>query len=393
MRIGIDARTILNPKKGEAIGSGHYTYQLIKHLLDIDRENEYVLFFDFRVREKDVKKFTRPNTKILFYPFSDYRRYLPGAYNEILTAATLAKEKLDILHSTSPTSRIPSTYRGKTVATFHDMAMYKIPECFPRTTVMHNKVSYQLMAKKVDKIVAVSNSIKDDLENIFKVGDKTEVIYSGLDERFFNGLDIGSERILGKLGVNKKYILFLGTIEPSKNITRLLQSFAIFKNKMLALDKRVGKNKKFDYQLLLVGKSGWLAKEYLQIAKDLNIKKDVVFSGYLIGDELLPVFKKAEFFILPSLYEGFGMTVLEAFATATPAIVSNVSSLSEVAKDAAYFINPMDIEEMALAMEKFSQDKELREEFRQKGLLRAREFNWDKAAKETLTLYKKLINK
>lgn len=393
MRIGIDARTILNPKKGEAIGSGHYTYQLIKHLLDIDRDNEYVLFFDFRVREKDVKKFTRANTKILFYPFSDYRRYLPGAYNEILTAATLAKEKLDILHSTSPTSRIPSTYRGKTVATFHDMAMYKIPECFPKTTVMHNKVSYQLMAKKVDKIIAVSNSIKDDLENIFKVGDKTEVIYSGLDERFFNGLDIGSERILGKLGVNKKYILFLGTIEPSKNITRLLQSFAIFKNKMLALDKRVGKNKKFDYQLLLVGKSGWLAKEYLQIAKDLNIKKDVVFSGYLIGDELLPVFKKAEFFILPSLYEGFGMTVLEAFATATPAIVSNVSSLSEVAKDAAYFINPMDIEEMALAMEKFAQDKELREDFRQKGLLRAREFNWDKAAKETLTLYKKLINK
>lgn len=393
MRIGIDARTILNPKKGEAIGSGHYTYQLIKHLLDIDRENEYVLFFDFRVREKDVKKFTRANTKILFYPFSDYRRYLPGAYNEILTAATLAKEKLDILHSTSPTSRIPSTYRGKTVATFHDMAMYKIPECFPKTTVMHNKISYQLMAKKVDKIVAVSNSIKDDLENIFKVGDKTEVIYSGLDERFFNGLDIGAERILGKLGINKKYILFLGTIEPSKNITRLLQSFAIFKNKMLALDKRVSKHKKFDYQLLLVGKSGWLAKEYLQIAKDLNIKRDVVFSGYLIGDELLPVFKKAEFFILPSLYEGFGMTVLEAFATATPAIVSNVSSLSEVAKDAAYFINPMDIEEMALAMEKFAQDKELREEFRQKGLLRAREFNWDKAAKETLTLYKKLINK
>ncbi|MDY0302992.1 MAG: hypothetical protein RBR98_04315, partial [Candidatus Moranbacteria bacterium] len=83
MRIGIDARTILNPKEGEAIGAGHYTYQLLKNILEIDRENEYVIFFDFRVREKDVRKFTLPNTKIIFYPFSDYYKYLPGAYNEV----------------------------------------------------------------------------------------------------------------------------------------------------------------------------------------------------------------------------------------------------------------------------------------------------------------------
>ena len=109
MRIGIDARTILNPKKGEAIGSGHYTYQLIKNLLEIDKSNEYVLFFDFRVREKDVRKFSQPNVTIRFYPFSDYRKFLPGAYNEILIAATLSKEKLNVLHTHSPISRIPKT--------------------------------------------------------------------------------------------------------------------------------------------------------------------------------------------------------------------------------------------------------------------------------------------
>ncbi len=131
MRIGIDARTILNPEKGEAIGVGHYTYQLIRHLLDFDKENEYVLFFDFRVREKDVKKFTRPNTKIKFYPFSDYKKYLPGAYSEILGTATLAKENLDILHSTSPLSRIPVGYRGKCVVTFHDLAIYRVSSVLP----------------------------------------------------------------------------------------------------------------------------------------------------------------------------------------------------------------------------------------------------------------------
>lgn len=392
MRIGIDARTILNPIKGEAIGSGHYTYQLIKHLLELDQKNEYVLFFDFRAREKDIKKFTRPNTKILFYPFSDYRRYLPGAYNEILTAATLSKEKLDVLHSTSPVSRIPTTYQGKTVGTFHNMAIYKIPECFPKTTLVRNKVSYRLMAKKMDRIIAVSNSIKDDLENIFKVGNKVDVIYSGLDKRFFNGVDIGSERILGKLGIDRKYILFVGTIEPSKNITRMLQAFAIFKAKFLAKNDKNKNNKKFEYQLLLVGKNGWLSKEYLQIAKDLHIEKEVVFSGYIIGDELIPLLKNAQFFILPSLYEGFGMTVLEAFATGVPAIASDIPSLIEVAKDSAYLVNPIDIEGIAKAMLDFSGDEKMRNEFIRKGLKRAKDFNWEDVAKKTLAVYEKLNN-
>lgn len=392
MRIGIDARTILNPKKGEAIGSGHYTYQLIRHLLELDQENEYVLFFDARVREKDIKKFTRPNTKIIFYPFSDYSKYLPGAYNEFLTAATLAKEKLDVLHSTSPVSRIPTTYKGKTVGTFHDMGIYKIPECFPKTTLMRQKFSYRLMAKKMNKIIAVSNSIKDDLDNIFKVGDKVEVIYSGLDKRFSDGACVGAGRILGKLGIDRKYILFIGTIEPSKNITRMLQSFAIFKAKFLLKNKENRKSKKFEYQLLLVGKNGWLAKEYLQIVKDLNLEKEVVFSGYIIGDELVPLLKNAEFFVLTSLYEGFGMTVLEAFAAGLPAIVSRVSSLTEVAGDAACFVNPIDTEEIAKAMLDFSEDENLRNEFRDKGFLRVQNFNWEDVAKKTLAVYKKIDN-
>lgn len=392
MRIGIDARTILNPKKGEASGSGHYTYQLIRHLLELDQENEYVLFFDFRVREKDVKKFTRPNTKIVFYPFSDYHQYLPGAYNEFLIAATLNKEKLDVLHSTSPVSRIPAAYQGKTIGTFHNLAIYKIPQCFPKSMVVKNKIFYRLMAKKVNKIITVSNSIKDELEDIFKVGHKVEVIYSGLDERFFNSTDVGSERILGRLGVNKKYILFVGTIEPSKNITRMLQSFAAFKNKIVAENKKKNNGKKFDYQLLLIGKGGWLSKEYLQIAQDLNINKDVVFAGYVIGDELLPLFKNAQFFILTSLYEGFGMTVLEAFAAGVPAIVSNISSLVEVAGDAAYLVNPLDVDGISNAMMDFSKNEDMRKEFIDKGEARAKNFSWKEVAQKTLSVYKNINN-
>lgn len=383
MRIGIDARTILNPEKGEAIGVGHYTYQLIRNLLELDKVNEYVIFFDFHVREKDIKKFSKPNVKIKFYPFSDYKKYLPGAYSEILGTATLLKEKLDVLHSTSPMSRIPVGYRGKCIVTFHDLAIYKVPQCYPRVKVARDKAVYSLMAGKGDKIITVSNSTKNDLKEIFKVPEeRISVIYSGLDKRFLEEPKIDGQKILDRYGITKKYILFLGTLCPSKNITRLLEAFASFKEKIKK------ENNPFDYQLVLAGKRGWLSQEYVQIVKDLGIAKDIVFTGYIIGDEIVTLFRKAQFFIMPSLYEGFGMTVLEAFATGTPAIVSKVSSVPEIAGDAAFYVDPMNMGEITEAMMKFSKDENLRNGYKAKGLEQVKKFEWEKTAKETLEVYK-----
>ena len=384
MKIGIDARSILNPEKGDAIGVGHYTYQLIRHLLKNDTENEYVIFFDFRVREKDIKKFTRPNVQIKFYPFSDYKKYLPGAYNEILGTATLQKEKLDVLHTTSSHNRIPMSYSGKTVVTFHDMAVFNIPQCLPMIKRTKDKATNYLMANKADKIIAVSESLKNDVRKFLNVPDeKISVIYSGLDERFFDQSDTDDKKVLGKYNISKKYLLFLGTLEPSKNISRLLEAFATFKQK-----QKQKNSEKFDYQLVLAGKRGWLSQEYQQTIKDLGLAKDVIFTGYIIGDELVPLFHNAEFFIMPSLYEGFGMTVLEAFATQTPAIISNVASLPELAGDAAYFINPLNTKELAESMMLFASDENLRGQYCRKGLEQVKKFNWDKTALETLNIYK-----
>lgn len=386
MRIGIDARTILSPEKGDAIGVGHYTYQLIRHLLDLDKENEYVLLFDFRVREKDIKKFTRPNSKIRFYPFSDYKKYLPGAYNEILGMATLVREKLDLLHATSPSSRIPLGYRGKTLVTFHDLAVYKIPELFPKIYRAKNRAVLSMMADKADRIITVSNSTKKDVQEIFGLPEKKmEVIYSGLDRRFFDAHDVPREKILGRYGVTGKYILFLGTLEPVKNIGRLFEAFKIFKN---SLKKENGKS---DYKLIMAGKKGWLGDEYKQMAKDLGIGKDVIFTGYVIGDDLVPLFRNADFFVMPSLYEGFGSTILEAFATETPTIVSNVSSIPELVDSAAELVNPLDVNEIARAMLKLAKDEKVKEYYRQRGKEQAKKFDWEKCARETLEIYKSLV--
>jgi glycosyltransferase involved in cell wall biosynthesis len=385
MRIGIDARTILNPEKGEAIGAGHYAYQLIRHLLEIDKENEYVLFFDFRVREKDVKKFSKSNVKIKFYPFSDYKKYLPGAYSEILGTATLMREKLDVLHTTSPLSRIPSTYSGKTIVTIHDLAVMKVPDAFPILARTKTKAMLSMAISKADKLIAVSASTKKDLCEIFKCAEnKVQVIYSGFDKRLSEKSVLSREEVLTRysLGMEDKYLLFLGTIEPLKNITRLFEAFVLFKKSFQA------KAKKFNYKLIMAGKRGWLATEYKQLAKDLGIEKDIIFTGYIIGDDLAPLFAQADFFVMPSLYEGFGTTVLEAFATGVPVISSDVSSIPEIAGDAAMLVNPLDTKEIADAMFLFSESEELKNNYREKGKKQVEKFNWEKTAQETLALYK-----
>ncbi|HBB37239.1 MAG: Glycosyl transferase group 1 [Candidatus Moranbacteria bacterium GW2011_GWC1_45_18] len=379
MRIGIDARAILNPEKSAPSGVAHYVWHLVKNILEIDSENQYVLFFDFKVRDKDVKKFARPNVKIKFFPFSDYKKYMPGAYSEILGLATYAREKLDVLHVTSPLYRVPATYRGKIITTFYDFAPYRVSELFPKISTARIKALYKFMAKKSDRIIAVSESTKKDAKEILGFPEKNiSVVYNGIDKRFFEACSIPAEKIRKDYGISGKYILFLGTLEPRKNLTRVLEGFSRFKNSFRG---------QFDHQLVVAGKRGWLFKEYFQQAEDLGINNDVIFTGYVGGDDLKPLYSHAEFFVMPSLYEGFGQTIVEAMACGTPCLVSRVASIPEIAGDAALYVNPHDTEGIGNAMEKLAGDKNLRDELVKKGKEQAKKFSWEKCARETLEVY------
>ncbi len=392
MRIGIDARTILNPAKNPAIGVGHYTFQLIRHLLKIDQRNQYSIFFDYRVREKDVKKFSRPNVKIKYFPWSDYKKYLPGAYSEILGLATLTGKNLDVLHTTSPDARVPLGYRGKVVTTFQDLSIYKYPEHFHKDWRVRCRYNRRAMAGRSDRIIAVSNNTKKDLRELFKVPEKkVSVIHNAVDERFFQNLIESKAEIKKdleeKFRIAKDYILFVGTLEPIKNVTRLIQAFQQFKN------ENRKKNNGKDYQLVLAGKKGWLSNEYLQIAKDAGVARDVLFLGYVEGDDLQKLFKSAQLFVMPSLYEGFGMTVLEAMACGAPSLVSNINPLKEIAADGVEYVDPMGTEEIAKKMREIIENDDKKQAMVERGRKRAREFSWEKCAKRTLEVYKELTGK
>jgi glycosyltransferase involved in cell wall biosynthesis len=307
---------------------------------------------------------------------------MPGAYSEILGLATYSREKLNILHSTSPLYRVPASYRGKVVTTFYDFAMYREPDLFPKLSAAKTKTLYSFMAKMSNHVIAVSNSTKEDVKKYLGCLDsKVSVVYNGIDRRFFEDCNFSREDLLAKFGVKDKYILFLGTLEPRKNLTRVIEAFSGTKKKM-------GEN--FDYQLLVVGKRGLLAEEYRQMAVDLEIEKDVIFTGYVGGDELKPLYTHAEFFVMPSLYEGFGQTIVEAMACAAPCLVSKVASIPEVVGDAALFVDPHDTEGIGRAMEELGSNKDLREKLSAAGREQAKKFSWEKCARETLEVYGKI---
>lgn len=385
MRIGIDAQTILNPELGDAAGLGHYTYQLIRHLLEIDKENEYYLYFNYRVRKKDIKKFSRPNVTVRHFPFSYYKRFLPYAYSEMLASAYFSHDNLDILHV--PGGRAPMTYRGKLVVTSYYLAMKKFPDMFPQKSVMKFKLKPPRF-KKADMVIATSESAKKDLESDFGVEDKKiKVVYNAFDEKFFKEAPISEiQRVKEKYKIDGEYILFMNTIKPLNNLSRLIEAFS----KLRLILK--GKKPNSKYKLVLAGKSGWLSDEIKQTAKDFGLKNEVLFPGYIEPEDLNGIFSGADVFISVPVYEEFGSSVLEAMACGVPVICSDVPSHVEITGNAAIHVSPYDIEAIKSSILKILDDEKLREYLKLKGIERAKKYHWKKTAEETLKVYKEVAS-
>lgn len=399
MRVGIDCRTILNPGYGEQAGVGHYTYYLIKHLLKIDKKNKYVLFFDNLISKEAAEKLIEDskNASIKFFPFHLYKRYLPFGYSQILTAVAISKEKLDLYHS--PAYVVPLMYSGKTVVTVHDLAIFKHPEWFPKNRLggqfFSTKILVPQSLKKANKIIAVSENTKKDIQEIFKISaGKIEVIYEGVEKRFFPRKSeetcgvkeqICEVNLKAKYGLKDNYVLFLGTIEPRKNILALIRAFfGLAKD-----DAKIREN----YQLVIAGAKGW---KYENIFKEIEqgrkkFKEIIKYIGYIPAKDKFPLMRHAACFVFPSFYEGFGLPVLEALSLGVPTITSNVSSLPEVAGKAAVLVDPNKVSEIRGALKKVLTDQKLRENLSKEGIEQSKKFSWGKCAKETIKIYEKVL--
>jgi glycosyltransferase involved in cell wall biosynthesis len=393
-KIALDCRTILNPGFGEGAGVGHYTYYLVQHLLKINTENEFILFFDKQAGREIVQSLVnnQPRVQIRFFPFHEYRHYLPGFYSHLLISAVIAREQPDLLHI--PGGVIPLSYPRKVVLTVHDLAIYKHPEYFPKQT-LSTKVLYPQSLKKAFHLIAPSQQTARDLEEIFKIKkEKISVIYEGVAPRqpLFDVDIIAKEDVIDledleeKYKIKTPYFFFLGTIEPRKNIEFLVKAFSLL----------LEKNPSLNIQLVLAGARGWKNERIFRTIEEVNKKyasKDPVINylGYVPHQDKWALFEKAIAFLYPSLYEGFGLPPLEAMAVGTPVITAATSSLLEVVGSGGILLDPQDLSGWVNHLEKILKDSEFRANLSKKAKERSSSFSWSKCAEETMELYQRLL--
>jgi glycosyltransferase involved in cell wall biosynthesis len=375
MKIGIDCRTILNVQFGELAGVGHYTYYLIKYLLEIDKQNEYVLFFyDRRII---AQEFEQPNVKIVYFPGLENIGKIPFFYRHWFIPQILRLYRLDVYHN--PANIIPIFYFKKSIITIHDLAIYKNPEWFPSGQFFNTRILIPWSIAKAKKIIAVSQNTKDDLIKLFNVSkDKVEVIHEGVED--YNKLPIDESKIEGRYKFKDPYFLFIGTLEPRKNLVRLIEAYARF------LKENDDKN----FKLVLAGKKGWKFEPIFAAIEKLGLRDKVIYLGYVSLQEKIYLLKNAWSLAYPSLYEGFGLPIIEAMNLGVPIITSNIASIPELVIDNALLVEPYDVDSIRLALMKMANDLELRQNLIKKGQGIARNFNWIQCAKKTLEVYKNI---
>lgn len=374
MKIGIDARRLVNPYI--AIGLYSYTYNLIAGLQKIDAMNDYTLFFHgFRRYYRDL---------IGHLPFNNnfHKKVvrIPSVFFErIMKTKSIPVDyligKVDVYHGTA--FDLPSLHHGKSVVTFHDLMFMKHPEFLKPEWVDNLKRETGYSIRKAEIIISVSRCVKEEIVEVFKIPEKKiKVIYEGKSDRFkpVKDKDI-IEQIKMKYGISGKYLLYIGNIEPKKNIARLINAF----NDM---ERRGSK----DYLLVIAGPKGWYYEYLLKEISDSD-RKRVIFTGSVEDGDLPVLYSGAEVFVFPSLYEGFGLPPLEAMACGTPVIASNAASIPEVVGDAGILVDPFNQDELSHAIYSVLTDNKLRDVLSRKGIERSELFTWEKCAKETLEVY------
>jgi glycosyltransferase involved in cell wall biosynthesis len=379
MRIGIDCRTILNPESGERAGVGHYVDGLVTALVRYYPKDEFILFFDYRTH--DVAAYKQANTKVKHFPFSQYGKFLSFGYSHMLITAFLLKEGLDVLHV--PAGVIPVTYPKKLVYTVHDLAIYSNPEWFPSSFISRSVLVPQSL-RKADGIITVSRSTARDLRHLFNIDrSRINVVYNGFDVSKIPLKRRAIENIT-KFKLPKRYFLFIGTIEPRKNIITLMRAF----KQLLEHDTACS-----DVALVIAGQSGYHHEEVMQAMLDLKLKRNIRYLGYVTHNEKVELLKHALGFVFPTLYEGFGLPVLEAMALGVPTITSNNSSMPEITGKAAVLVDPKDQTGLARAMKDFLHKPALTQRLISAGPKQAAKFSWEICASETMAVYKKVVGK
>lgn len=353
-------------------GNQTYILNLFRAIRDIDNHNKYVFYYN----KSSNKKVEAPNFEHIIHkaPFMWTQRVFPFL---------LRNDKPDVLFM--PIQMLPflKAKKQKSVVTIHDLAFLLYPETFPAKDAFLHKLYVREAITKANHLIAITEATKRDIIKFYNIDpDKITVIYHGVDKIRFRQIQKGEEYLVNdvktKYNIKKPYILYIGNVQPRKNIQGLIKAY-----------QQLRANTKHNYQLIIAGAKAWLVDDVMKEIGE-NYIEDIIFTGRFEDSELTPLLWGADLFVLPSFYEGFGLPILEAMACGVPTAVSNTPSLVEVGGEASLSFDPHNIDDIAKVLDNIISNPNLRQEMIIKGLERASKFSWNRCAKETIKIIEKV---
>jgi glycosyltransferase involved in cell wall biosynthesis len=308
-------------------------------------------------------------------------RWLPAllTLGQVQISYMAGRHGLELIHD--PTGTMPHTLaRAKKVATVHDMVPYIYPQTSSRLDWLIYRWWLPLAAPRLDALITDSHNSKKDILRFMPISsEKVKVSPLSSPSHFKVLPEEEVLEVLARFNISRPYILYVGSIQARKNLARLLEAYA---------QLRRWSSK---WTLVVVGARKWKSSPVYAALERLGMSEAVNFTGFVEDEDLPALYNGADLFVFPSLYEGFGLPVLEAMACGTPVVTSNASSLPEVAGEAALLVDPYNVEEIAAAMRRVLEDPDLAQELREKGLARAKQFSWERTARQTIEVYKKVL--
>lgn len=368
MRIWIDGYEA-NVK--DRLGSGQVAFELLKNIEEIDKENEYTILLPDEPFEDLPKEREKWNYKKLSINRFKTILGIPLTY-------LFSSHKPDIFFS--PTHYIPRFINCKKVGTIFDLSYIHFPEMFGKADLYKLTNWSEYTVKNSDHLITISNFSKNDIIKQYKIGSKKiTVAYPGYDEKTYKRVSeaqVKEAKIRFK--VEGDYIVYIGTLQPRKNLIRLIEAVAQIENvKLLIIGKSKGE-----------GREGWKYEEILNHPKKLGIEERVIFCGYLEKVEVASLLSGAKMLCLVSLWEGFGIPVIEAFGCGIPVVVSDSSSLPEIAGDSGLYVDPYSVGSIKDAIENLLNDKKLWNEKSKLAAQQAKKFSWQKMSRQVLEVFK-----
>ena len=376
MRIGLEGR-VLTPRIG---GIGRYALRLIEALTTLSSEE---------CSDLELVVFTAPQTdrallEGLKVKVCERFRWSKSTLlrSSILLTVGALLDPIDLFHGLEP-SGYPFLYKTtRSVVTIHDVTPVILPWAFPTRHRWIMGTAFAGARRQADAVIVPSVATAEDVAHYLRIDrGRIAVIPMGCDPRFHPNIHpIRAAAVRQRYTLPEHYALFVGTVEPRKNLGVLLRAFAHFRAQWPQID----------VQLVVAGGQGWGREPLGEIIDALKIRDQVLWTGFVADEDLPDLYRGAAMFVYPSLYEGFGLPILEAMACGVPVITSNRSSLPEIAGNAALLVDPTQPDALAAAMSDVMNDKALHEEMRSNGIARAKDFTWETVARKTLAVYRSL---